>query len=203
MRKAITIWIILAGLAGAFLLFMKNNTVQNNPESKAVSTTAKKVNIEDKSRVTKKLFGTHVSPGNSPVGHEKFTGYHTGVDFETTPAEANVVVPVPAICDGKLLVKESATGYGGVAVQACNISNQAVTVIYGHLKPSSITIEVGQILNKNETIGILGKGNSAETSGERKHLHLSIHKGSALNIRGYVSSRAELAGWLDPLLYLK
>src|SRR5438105_13240780 len=32
-------------------------------------------------RVTKKFFGTKVSPGNSPVTPERFSGYHTGVDF--------------------------------------------------------------------------------------------------------------------------
>ncbi|NTU99252.1 hypothetical protein HGA64_04600 [Candidatus Falkowbacteria bacterium] len=36
------------------------------------------------SRVTKKPFGIKVSPKNSSVSPERFTGYHTGVDFETT-----------------------------------------------------------------------------------------------------------------------
>src|SRR5579863_6635904 len=35
------------------------------------------------SRVTKKPFGIYVTPQNSPVQPEKFTGFHTGIDFET------------------------------------------------------------------------------------------------------------------------
>ena len=37
------------------------------------------------SRVTKKTFGLYVSPGHSTIRPERFTCYHTGVDFETTP----------------------------------------------------------------------------------------------------------------------
>lgn len=40
-------------------------------------------------RVTKKSFGIYVTPQSSPVSPEKFTGYHTGVDFEITPDEEN------------------------------------------------------------------------------------------------------------------
>src|SRR4051812_39576346 len=57
-------------------------------------------------RVTKKYFGTYVTPANSPVQPEKFKGYHTGIDFETTPEEQNVEVPILAACDGKLLLKK-------------------------------------------------------------------------------------------------
>src|SRR5438105_4096773 len=39
------------------------------------------------SRVTKKPFGIYITPQNSPVQPEKFKGYHTGVDFETTADE--------------------------------------------------------------------------------------------------------------------
>ncbi|MDP1845177.1 MAG: hypothetical protein Q8L09_00330 [Candidatus Moranbacteria bacterium] len=47
----------------------------------------------------------------------------------------------------------------------------------------------------------MGKAYGAETDGERKHLHLGIHKGAGVNILGYVQSKAELSGWLDPCLY--
>ncbi len=154
-------------------------------------------------RVTKKPFGIYVSPTNSPVTPERFIGYHTGVDFETFPDEQNTDVNVMAICDGKLLVKEYASGYGGVAVQQCRIDNQDVTVIYGHLKISSITAAKGQALATGEKLGILGKGYSAETDGERKHLHLGIHKGTAVDILGYVQTQAELSGWLDVIKYLQ
>ncbi|MDD5489906.1 MAG: M23 family metallopeptidase [Candidatus Moranbacteria bacterium] len=149
-------------------------------------------------RVTKKPFGIFVTPQNSPVQPEHFRGYHTGTDFEIFPEESNADVSVRAICDGKIAVKKTATGYGGVLVESCELDGQPITVIYGHLKLSSITNKVGDALAKGEEIGILGKAYSAETSGERKHLHLGVHKGTTVNILGYVQNQSELSGWIDP-----
>lgn len=156
-----------------------------------------------KGRITKKTFGLFISPENSPVSPEKFTGYHTGVDFETFPDEQNGSVGIYALCDGKLVLKKYATGYGGVAVQRCTLDNQEVTVVYGHLKLGSITHVQDSILKRGSLLGILGNGYSTETDGERKHLHLGIHKGTAINILGYVQKYSELSSWLDPakLLY--
>lgn len=150
-------------------------------------------------RVSKKPFGLKVSPSNSPVSPERFAGYHTGVDFETTEAEQNTVVPIYAICSGQLSVKKQASGYGGVAVQSCEINKQVVTVVYGHLQLASISAQVGQELKAGDVLGILGKGYSSETDGERKHLHLSIHLGQQLVFLGYVQQEADLSAWLDPL----
>jgi murein DD-endopeptidase MepM/ murein hydrolase activator NlpD len=154
-------------------------------------------------RVTKKAFGLYVSPGHSPITPEKFTGYHTGIDFETTPQEQNIDVPIFAACAGKLLLKKYASGYGGVAVQACKLDNADVTIIYGHLRLSGIIPSVGDVLSPGQQIAVLGTGYSSETDGERKHLHFSIHKGTAINILGYVQKPADLSGWLDPEQYLK
>ena len=154
-------------------------------------------------RVTKKPFGIYVTPDFSPVSPERFTGYHTGVDFETTPAEANIDVPIYAICPGKILIKKLASGYGGVMNQSCTLSGQAVTVTYGHLRLASIVKKVGQTLAAGEQIGVLGKGYSTETDGERKHLHLGIHKGAAAVITGYVASPVQLKSWINVMDYLK
>jgi len=153
-------------------------------------------------RVTKKTFGLYVTPQNSPVQPEKFTGYHTGADFEIFPNELNLAVSVRAICGGKLILKKYATGYGGVVVEACLLNNQPITVIYGHLKLSSITKNIGQTLSAGETIGVLGAAYSSETNGERKHLHLGIHKGTSINILGYVQTKSALNAWIDPCLYV-
>lgn len=150
------------------------------------------------SRITKKFFGTYVTPQNSPVKPERFTGFHTGLDFETTAAEKDADVQVTALCDGKLLVKGYASGYGGYAVQSCTISGKAVTVIYGHLRQSSIKPVAGAALKAGDPIAVLGTGYSSETDGERKHLHLGIHIGAGVNIKGYVQSKSELSGWMDP-----
>lgn len=148
-------------------------------------------------RITKKPFGVRVSPTDSPVSPERFSGYHTAVDFEVFSDELSAVVSVNAICSGPIRVKRVATGYGGVLVQECRLADQVVTVIYGHLKLTSIQKEVGDELQRGEVFAVLGAGESPETSGERKHLHLGIHKGAAIDIRGYVASAAELTDWID------
>jgi murein DD-endopeptidase MepM/ murein hydrolase activator NlpD len=153
-------------------------------------------------RVTKKKFGEFITPQNSPVQPEKFRGYHTGTDFEIFPDEANVDVPVKAVCKGKLVLKKTATGYGGVVVESCLLDGSPITVIYGHLKISSVTVNAGDSLSVGDTLGILGKGYSAETDGERKHLHLGFHKGAVVNILGYVQNQAEISGWIDPCSYV-
>lgn len=152
-------------------------------------------------RITKKTFGMYITPETSPVQPENFSGYHTGVDFEIFPDELNVKVPVKAVCSGQLKLKEYANGYGGVIIQSCTLNNELITVIYGHLNLASIKFNKGDKINIGEEIGILGKDKSIETDGERRHLHLSFHIGSSVNIKGYVNTKAELRDWLDPCLY--
>jgi hypothetical protein len=153
-------------------------------------------------RVNKKPFGIYVTPLNSPVQPEKFSGYHTGTDFEIFPEELSLDVSVKAACSGKLLTKEYASGYGGVAVQSCTLNNNPITVIYGHLKLASVALAVGQDMKAGDTLGILGAAYSQETNGERKHLHLGFHKGSAINILGYVQNKNDLSNWIDSCLYV-
>ncbi len=153
-------------------------------------------------RVTKKPFGLYVDPTHSPVQPERFTGYHTGMDLEVFSGEDETKLIARAACDGAILLARRASGYGGVAVQSCTLNGTAVTVIYGHLNPSAFLVAVGQRVRRGDPIGPLGKGYSAQTDGERPHLHLGIHRGTAVNIIGYVSTKAALANWLDPVTAL-
>lgn len=153
-------------------------------------------------RVTKKEFGQFITPQNLPVQPEQFSGYHTGTDFEIFPEELNADVPVKAVCGGKLLSARTVSGYGGIAVQSCGLDNQPITVLYGHLNIASIKVKAGDEIKAGDILGSLGADKSVQTDGERKHLHLGFHKGSAIDIRGYVSSRAELSAWLDPCDYV-
>lgn len=154
-------------------------------------------------RIIKKPFGIYVSPGHSPVTPEKFHGYHTGVDFEIFANETSTPVEIYTICTGKLLVKTIARGYGGMVVQSCTLDKQPITVVYGHLKIKSVTNTVGKVLKRGAILGVLGRGYSPETSGERKHLHLGIHLGKKVDTRGYVQNKKELKNWLDFSQYLK
>lgn len=153
-------------------------------------------------RISKKPFGIHITPKTSPVQPERFTGYHTGADFEIFPGEENSAVPVRAFCTGTVAYKQWVSGYGGVFIQRCTVDNQTVTVLYGHLKLSSITASVGDSLKAGDRIGELGQANSHDTDGERRHLHFSIHTGSTINVKGYVSRQSDLSGWLNPQNYL-
>jgi hypothetical protein len=153
-------------------------------------------------RITKKPFGIKVSPSNSPLSPEKFSGHHTGVDFETTAEEQDRDIPIYALCNGSLLLKKQASGYGGVAVQKCSLGGQTITIIYGHLKLASIKAPIGAKLTAGVQIGILGQGYSRETGGERKHLHLGIHRGPSINLLGYVKNKIALKEWLDALKFL-
>ena len=155
------------------------------------------------SRITKKPFGIYVSPGNSPVTPEKFTGYHTGVDFETTSAEANIDVPVYAICSGKILISQFGSGYGGMVVESCTLDGNPITVVYGHVRLTSVSTKVGGTIKAGDFLANLGTGYSSETDGERKHLHLGIHKGATPNTSGYVANKSSLINWIDFEQYLK
>lgn len=149
-------------------------------------------------RITKKPFGIYITPDNSPVEPEIFTGYHTGTDLEILPGEENKEITVKAICTGKLINKRQVSGYGGLAIQECLLDNQPITIIYGHLSLDSINHQINDLLASGEVLGLLGKGYSEETDNERKHLHLGIHKGTGAEIRGYTSNQKELNNWLDP-----
>lgn len=148
-------------------------------------------------RITKKPFGIKITPTDSPVQPEKFSGYHTGTDFETFPEEADVLVPINAVCAGKVVYKQRVNGYGGVLIQSCDYQDQPITVLYGHIALSSINLKVGDELKAGEHIGNLGQGYSYDTDGERKHLHLGIHRGSVIELKGYVQNQADLSQWID------
>ncbi len=145
---------------------------------------------EFKKRITKKFFGTYVTPQNSPVKPERFTGYHTGVDVEY--GDVSGQVKVMAIDSGKVIMAGPVGGYGQVVV----IQHQRYLSLYGHVVPS---VKVGQVVAKGEKIAILGKAYSSETGGERKHLHLGIINGLKIDYRGYVQNYNELSGWINPM----
>jgi murein DD-endopeptidase MepM/ murein hydrolase activator NlpD len=214
-RKKYFIFLAIAFVLGAFLYLININsaTAPNKISPEPKENIKKNVSSDGASdlqsplerageRVTKKPFGIFITPQTSPVQPEKFSGFHTGTDFEIFPEELDIDIPVRSVCSGKLELKKYATGYGGVAVQSCALDNRPITVIYGHLKLASISAKVGDNLNVGDTIGILGKAYSSETSGERKHLHLGFYKEAAIDYRGYVQNQSELSNWIDPCFYV-
>lgn len=151
------------------------------------------------SRVTKKPFGIYITPATSPIQPERFTGYHTGADAEYQDVAADV--PVNALADGKIVLSETASGYGGVFMVSFDLNGVQHTALYGHIRPSSLP-KIGRIVSKGEQIALLGTGYSTETDGERRHLHFAVLSDNSLNIKGYVSTKAQLSSWIDPLTLL-
>lgn len=209
----ILILLILALFGALFFYFYSNKQLSNSPKTSPTPAPAPTPTPEvkkevyppvsnAKARITKKPFGIYITPQTSPVQPEKFTGFHTGTDFEINADELNAEVPVSAICDGKILIKQVVSGYGGVIVQSGTISGQAVTILYGHLNLAQSAVNVGDQISGGRQIAILGDNQSYYTGGERKHLHLGVHKGESIDYRGYVNSSAELDGWMDIAPYL-
>jgi len=180
----------------------KEEKSEPSTENPKVTQSKTKPISDAKSRVTKKPFGIYVTPQSSPVKPEKFTGYHTGTDFETTSEEKNQAISVYALCTGKTRVKQIVSGYGGVIVQDCALDRQSVTVLYGHIDIRQSKAQVGQQIRSGEKISVLASAYSQYSGGERKHLHLGIYKGNDIDYRGYVQNKSELSGWLNAQKYL-
>lgn len=153
-------------------------------------------------RITKKQFGQQITPQTSPVQPERFSGYHTAADAETTEAEQTSDVPVYSIAEGTVKLVRDVNGYGGVIMVQSEIEGETVTALYGHVRLSSISKKVGDSAAKGEQLGVLGTGFTEETDGERKHLHFGLVKGASTNLRGYATNQAELEAWLDPVEWL-
>lgn len=178
----------------------ENSTFQNQSKPKNQNLALFTPPLPDaKARVTRKPFGIFITPQNSPVQPERFRGYHTGTDFEIFSQELHTDVAINSICNGKLLLKKYFSGYGGVAIQSCALSDGSpITVIYGHLRLNSILPDTGEKINAGKILGLLGADKSSQTDQERKHLHLGIHKGNAINILGYVQNKSALSDWINP-----
>jgi murein DD-endopeptidase MepM/ murein hydrolase activator NlpD len=157
-------------------------------------------------REKKLTFGLFVTPNpeENPIDPpERFVGYHSALDVEIFPEEESVEVPVKAACDGKILQTETIPGYGGVIIQSCRINEEDVTVLYGHLDFKTFKKIVGDQVTQGEQIGFLGDEKSPETGQTRKHLHFGIHRGTEIEVRGYVQKESELGEFIDPLPLLQ
>lgn len=216
-KKYLLILIIIVLVAGAGFIYWKKHQIKNTststPVTSSISNTPNPTPAPDtlalpiadfQQRITKKPFGIYITPQNSPVSPERFSGYHTGTDVEYQ--DVTVDVPVIAVADGTVVLSRTASGYGGVFIIEIDLDAGPSTplgagkhtVLYGHIRPSSLP-QLGQKVTKGEPIGLLGTGYSAETSGERRHLHLSVLSDNRIDLLGYVQNKSELSLWIDPV----
>ena len=131
---------------------------------------------------------------------ERFSGYHTGADAEFTDVSKSVLVH--AIADGTVMYSGRANGYGGVVAVRHSINKNNYVIVYGHLDPSTL-INNNATIKAGEWLGTLGDGYTEETDNERKHLHLSVHKGTMLSLAGYVKTESALDAWIDPVILFR
>lgn len=155
-----------------------------------------------KKNIKLKPFGIYVTPKNSPVDPERFTGYHTGVDVEMSEEDLSRDIWVYSAAMGVVAEAREADGYGGVVVIKHTINGQPYVAVYGHLDISTLKVAPGQNVVAGTPLGLLGEGYTDETDGERKHLHFALIPGETVDLRGYVQSEAELSKWVDPLTIL-
>lgn len=162
------------------------------------------------SRATENLFGSYFPSGGStnpdltvcPTA-TYYSGYHTAVDIETNASEANSNISIFAIAAGTVREVSTVSGYGGLIVIQYNLGGADYTAYYGHVDLSTAKIKIGDKVNVGETLASLGSACSAANGNVRKHLHFGLHKGSAIDIRGYVPNKTELDAWVDPKLLLE
>jgi murein DD-endopeptidase MepM/ murein hydrolase activator NlpD len=151
-------------------------------------------------RLTNRHYGQTITPSDRqglPCG-APFTGLHDADDLEVTTAELTADIPIYAIAAGTVRQVSQVNGYGGLLVIQHSLNNQVVTANYGHINLQRTTVKTGDHVTAGQLVSYLGDACSNQTDGERKHLHFALHRGSAIDIKGYVTTPSELAAWLNP-----
>ncbi len=140
----------------------------------------------DEHQLTYKGFGEYIE--------DRFLGYHVGIDLEAQGTD----VPVYAVADGEVLYVDWVSGYGGVVLVRHDLLDVPVTAIYGHLDRGSIDVAVKERVKRGDRLAVLGEGGTAETDGERTHLHFALYDGEEIRLQGYEGSVEAVNDWLNP-----
>jgi len=138
--------------------------------------------------------------GKEDIFPNQFLGYHAGIDLEASPSELNQPVPVYAVSSGQIIYSGFMSGYGGLILQKLEGDN--LVALYGHLQQSGLP-KLGSQVAAGSHLAFLGSAFSADTAGERKHLHFGIYRGVGSYYKGYETSVSALnLRWLNPSDYL-
>ena len=108
--------------------------------------------------------------------------YHAGVDVSNSSG-----TPVYSVSDGKVVTTHRTDngGYGLYVVIQHNINGRIYTSLYGHLR--SINVSVGQIVNKNTVIGLMGS--TGRSTGPHVHLNICLGQSSCQSLSQTVDPR--------------
>lgn len=149
-------------------------------------------------RLTYRKFGENITAEIRPRCGRAFSGIHNGDDLEVLETEINKEVKVFAVNDGEIVFKEYIDGYGGLIILKTSLNNQDVLLNYGHIDITTANVKLGDKITSGQVLAVLGDECSTETDGERKHLHFAIHKGTTIDVKGYLDNQNELGEWLNP-----
>jgi len=196
--------VVVLGGAGLYFLSQQNIESQNEDED-VLSSTQEEFIVRPTTGLALVIDRAQERIKENSFGILKENkGYYTGVAFESFEDEREgKEVPVYVFCEGPLVEKRFAIGYGGIAIQECILEGQTVHVLYGHMAIESIELNIGDELTPGTLLGNLGDHESAETDRAPKQLHFAIHKGAKPDIRGYVQKQEDLTEWIDPQTYFK
>jgi murein DD-endopeptidase MepM/ murein hydrolase activator NlpD len=131
-----------------------------------------------------------------------YVGYHTANDLETFPDELNIAVSIKSIADGTVREVSPVSGYGGLIVIEYNLGGSTYTAYFGHINLATATVKAGDHVKAGQYIVDLGPQCSGTNGDVRKHLHFGLHKGTAIDVRGYVPDQTTLSNWVDPKILL-
>ena len=161
--------------------------------------------VHDYFDAERKSFGRLVPPGDNPFSNS----YHIGDDVSFGQQQVTVV----AIGDGRVRIAQAGSpSWGGlVVIEHRAPDGTSFCSLYGHLGPL-ITVIAGDLVNKGQKLGSLGRDYVFATGGYRSHLHFGIHRGTFGDggrpwVGGYLApekfERVEELGWIDPQPFVK
>lgn len=160
-------------------------------------------------RITTNGYGTYYPAGGTTNPDRQicpnatyYVGYHTADDLEVFPSELNSAIWAKSIAEGTVREARPVSGYGGLLVIEYELSGSIYTAYFGHINLSTATVKAGDHVTVGENLAELGPACSSANGDVRKHLHFGIRKGSAIDVRGYVPTQAELANWANPKVLL-
>lgn len=143
---------------------------------------------------TSKAFGEWID--------DRFSGYHVGDDVEILNKEEEV--PIVAIAEGTVELKQRVSGYGGFMLVRHFIAGKSICALYGHLDLDSTSLSAEESVAAGDFLAYLGDHESEETDGERKHLHFGLYDCSdeaqegEWRLAGYEQTPAAVANWINP-----
>ncbi len=108
--------------------------------------------------------------------------YHAGVDISNSSG-----TKIYSVSDGKVVTVHTTDngGYGLYVVIQHNINGRVYTSLYGHMK--TIYVSVGQIVNKDTVIGLMGS--TGRSTGPHVHLNICLGQSACQSLSQTVDPR--------------